>query len=571
MRLRSVAIALAASFASFPASTASAASTVASPAPWQPDRGDGTYQNPVLFADYSDPDAIRVGEDYYLISSSFLCAPGLPILHSRDLVNWTIINHVFAAQPPVEHFSTPRHGQGVWAPSIRFHDGKYWIFYPDPDFGLYVTTATDPAGTWSPPFLLKAGKGLIDPCPFWDDDGQFYLIHGWAKSRAGIANLLSLHRLSADGHRLLDAGENLQTAEGKVNDVGTIIIDANRLPNWRTLEGPKLYKRHGYYYVFAPAGGVATGYQAVFRAKNLRGPYEPRIVLDQGTTLINGPHQGAWVDTPGGEDWFLHFQDRGPFGRVVHLQPLRWQDDWPVIGADPDGDGKGEPVLTHRKPDVGHAYPIATPQTSDDFDTPPLGLQWQWNANPRPAWLSLTARPGHLRLAAVPFPATRAEGSPSSRNLYDAPNFLLQKFPAPAFTATTALEFAPALEGEMAGLAVFGFDYAILGLRRDASGLRLVLSVNPNARNPGSQEHDAVSRPVKAAIVYLRVTVDASAACHFSYSEDNLTYTPIAHTFTATMDRWMGARIGLIATAPGPAAKTGHADFDWFHLTAPLP
>ena len=264
-------------------------------APWIPDRGDGTYQNPVLFADYSDPDAIRVGDDFYLTASSFLAAPGLPILHSKDLVNWTIINHVFATQPPAEHFAKPRHGQGVWAPAIRFHGGKFWIFYPDPDFGLYVTTATDPAGEWSPPFLLKPGKGLIDPCPFWDDDGTFYLIHGWAKSRAGIANLLTLHQLSPDGAKILDAGKNIQTTEGKANDVGTIIIDANQLPGWTTLEGPKLYKRHGWYYVFAPAGGVATGYQAVFRSKNIRGPYESRVVMDQGTTATHAPWCGPLI------------------------------------------------------------------------------------------------------------------------------------------------------------------------------------------------------------------------------------------------------------------------------------
>ncbi|HEY5807073.1 MAG TPA: family 43 glycosylhydrolase, partial [Povalibacter sp.] len=356
------------------------ASAPTPPGPWVADLGDGTYQNPILFADYSDPDAIRVGDDFYLTASSFLAAPGLPILHSKDLVNWTLVNHVFAQQPPVEHFSRPRHGQGVWAPAIRHHDGKYWIFYPDPDFGIYMTTATDPVGKWSAPLLIKPGKGLIDPCPFWDDDGQLYLIHGWAKSRAGISNLLTLYTLSADGTKVLDAGE--------------VIIDANKLPDWRTLEGPKLYKRHGYYYVFAPAGGVATGYQAVFRSRNIRGPYENRIVLDQGNTTINGPHQGAWVDTASGEDWFLHFQDRGPFGRVVHLQPMEWNDDWPLMGTDPDKDGKGEPVLRHRKPDIGKTYPPAAPQTSDEFTAPTLGLQWQWNANPQADWASLTASPG---------------------------------------------------------------------------------------------------------------------------------------------------------------------------------
>ena len=514
-------------------------------APWIPDRGDGTYQNPVLFADYSDPDAIRVGDDFYLVSSSFDTVPGLPILHSKDLVNWTIIGHVFDAQPPADHFAVVRHGEGVWAPAIRWHDGRFWIFYPDPDFGIYFSTATNPAGAWTPPQLVKEGRGLIDPCPFWDDDGQLYLVHGWAKSRAGIANLLTLHKLSPDGTKVLDAGE--------------VIIDGNKILNWNTLEGPKLYKRHGFYYVFAPSGGVTGGYQAVFRATNIFGPYEHRIVLDQGGTAINGPHQGAWVDTPTGENWFLHFQDRGAYGRVVHLEPMIWRDDdWPVIGDDPNHTGKGQPVLVHAKPDVGRSYPIAAPQTSDEFDGQTPGLQWQWNANPRDGWASLSARPGFLRLASVPALKTRS--------LYDAPNFLLQKFPAPEFTVTTKLEFSPAAGGEFAGLAVFGYDYALLGLRSTAGGLRLVYIVNRGANLPGVEEREVAGMDTTNSRVYLRVTVGGGATCRFTYSFDNQTFTPIGEPFKASGDRWIGAKVGLIASADPSSTKTGYADFDWFHI-----
>jgi beta-xylosidase len=521
-------------------------------APWVPDQGDGTYKNPVLFADYSDPDVVRVGDDFYMVSSSFLAAPGLPVLHSKDLVNWTIVNHVFAEQQPAEFFSKPRHGQGVWAPAIRHHAGKFWITYPDPDFGIYLTTTTDPTGVWTPPQLILPGKGLIDPCPFWEDDGRLFLVHGWAKSRAGIANLLTLHQLSPDGARVLDAGK--------------VIIDGNKIPDWNTLEGPKLYKRNGYYYVFAPSGGVVIGYQAVFRAKNIYGPYEHRIVLAQGRTTINGPHQGAWVDTPSGEDWFLHFQDCGPFGRVVHLQPMVWSDDWPVIGAAPGANGPGEPVLVHRKPDVGRTWPVAVPQTSDEFDAPSLGLQWQWNANPHPAWLSLVARPGFLRLYSAAAPATRNDGSPAVRNLYDAPNFLLQKFPAPAFAATTTLEFSPAAAGETAGLVVYGYHYALIGLRSTATGRRLVLLVNNAANQPGAEEHEDAGVDIAEASITLHLTVDARAVCRFYYSLDHRTFHPIGGSFQAVADRWVGARFGLIATA-ATAAATGHADFDCFRVT----
>jgi len=524
-----------------PAFSSSAPGTAASPAPWAADAGDGTYRNPILYADYSDPDAIRVGDDYWMTSSSFGHVPGLPILHSRDLVNWTLVNHALPALVPREHFATPRHGQGVWAPALRFHAGKFWIFYPDPDFGVYVITAADPRGAWSEPKLVKAGQGLIDPCPLWDDDGQAYLIHGWAKSRAGINNLLTLHRLAPDGSRVLD--------EGKV------VIDANQLPGWRTLEGPKLYKRDGYYYVFAPAGGVTEGYQAVFRAKNIWGPYENRIVLEQGATPVNGPHQGAWVDTPGGEHWFLHFQELPAYGRVVHLQPMRWRDDgWPVMGNDPDGDGKGEPVLRRAKPALP-PQPPAVPATSDDFAAPTLGRQWQWQANPRAEWFSLTAAPGALRLRCV--------AVPSAASHWLTPQLLLQKFPAPAFTATTVLRAKLEQDGDAAGLMVFGYDYAWLGrVRRDGRELIVLRACHAAQKESNEQELAATEAP--AGDIHLRVAVAEGARCRFSYSTDGQSFTPIGPELQASSSQWVGAKVGLFAAARPGATSPGYAQFDAF-------
>ena len=510
-------------------------------APWVADNSDGTYRNPVLFADYSDPDAIRVGDDYWMTASSFSHVPGLPILHSRDLVNWRLVNHALPRLVPADHFSTPRAGSGVWAPAIRHHGGKFWIFYPDPDFGLYVITAEDPAGAWSKPVLLKAGKGLIDPCPLWDDDGSAWLVHGWAKSRAGISNLLTLHPMAPDGSRVLDEGET--------------IIDANKMEGWRTLEGPKFYKRDGWYWIFAPAGGVAEGYQAVFRARDIRGPYEPRIVLEQGATPINGPHQGAWVDTPSGEHWFLHFQERQPYGRIVHLQPMRWRDDgWPVMGHDVDGDGNGEPFLVHTKPDLP-AQPIAVPPTSDDFGGAALGLQWQWQANPQSGWASLEARPGFLRLAAVPLAEADSH--------WFAAHLLLQKFPAPAFEATAKLHFVPAANGDSAGLMVFGYDYAWLGLRQTPEGLRLVLATCSKAQN-GGREVEVASVEAPGREIKLGLSVARGGICQFSWSADGVNFRPIGERFQATESRWVGAKVGLFASAvPGTKSK-GHADFETF-------
>lgn len=292
------------------------------------------YSNPVLPLDYSDPDAIRVGDAYYMTASSFNHVPGLPILKSYDLVHWQLIGHALPTLTPVEHFNTVRHGGGVWAPSIRYHNNQFYIYYPDPDFGIYVVKAKNIAGPWSAPVLVEAGKGLIDPCPLWDTDGNNYLVHAYAGSRAGIKSILVIKKLNAQANKVVDAGR--------------LIYDGHELDP--TIEGPKLYKRGGWYYIFAPAGGVATGWQTVLRSKNIYGPYERRVVMEQGTTSVNGPHQGAYLETPTGESWFLHFQDKEAYGRIVHLQPMVWKNDWPIIGVQPSDAPIGNPVSSYPVP-----------------------------------------------------------------------------------------------------------------------------------------------------------------------------------------------------------------------------
>ena len=389
---------------------------------WNPNLGDGRYRNPIIFADYSDPDVVKVGDDFFMTASSFNAVPALPILHSRDLVNWRLVNHAIERfDDPA--FDVPQHGNGVWAPAIRFHKGYFYIFYGDPDRGIYMVRTKDPRGRWDEPVLVREGKGLIDPAPLWDDDGKAYLVHAFAKSRAGFNSVLHVAPMSPDGTRLL--GE------------GRLVFDGNDAHP--TIEGPKFYKLHGYYYIFAPAGGVRDGWQTVLRSPSVHGPYEDRIVLAQGDTETNGPHQGAYLELDNGESWFVHFQEYIAYGRIVHLQPVTWQDDWPVIGADADGDGTGEPVEVHARPDVGAAYATMLPQTSDDFSAARLGLQWQWHANNQHGWYSLTDRPGYLRLYAQ----TMAEGA----NLWQAPHLLLQKLPAPEFSATTHLSLDSAGPG----------------------------------------------------------------------------------------------------------------------------
>lgn len=528
---------------------------------WCADLGNGEYQNPILYADYSDPDVCRVGEDYYMTSSSFNCVPGLQILHSRDLVNWQIVG---AALPwgnvPADKYRSVQHGCGVWAPSLRYHNGLFYIFWGDPDVGVFMTCTADVRGTWSEPVLVKEGRGYIDPTPLWDDDGRVYMVHGIAGSRGELKSVLFVCELSSDAARAVTESR--------------IVFDGHE--RHTTIEGPKFYKYNGYYYIFAPAGGVPTGWQTVLRGKSPYGPYEDRIVMSQGSTIINGPHQGGWVDTPTGEHWFVHFQDVGAYGRLVHLQPMSWSvDGWPVIGSDTDGDGCGEPVARFRKPDVGAVYAINNPQESDEFDTNRLGLQWQWHANYDHRWHFCDAANSRLRLYSFAVP----EGY---KNLYDVSNLLLQKTPAKDFTVTTKLTFSPTTKykGERTGLLVMGLDYAGLILENGADGITLS-QVACRKADKGTPESVVVSQPLSCQTVYLRATfrdtgrkilksegsADMIVEVTFFYSLDGKKYKPIGDTFTLREGKWIGAKVGTFCTRPCVKSNDGGwVDVDWWRV-----
>jgi beta-xylosidase len=513
---------------------------------WISDNGDGTYTNPILHADYSDPDVVRVGDDFYMTSSSFNCVPGLPVLHSKDLVNWELVSYALPKQPPFEVFDKPQHGNGVWAPCIRHHDGEFHIYYPDPDFGIYLTKAKDPKGQWSEPHLVQGGKGLIDPSPLWDDDGKAYLVYAFAGSRAGIKSVLIVSEMSADGMKLL--GQPVMVFDGQKNHP--------------TVEGPKFYKRNGYYYIFAPAGGVSTGWQLILRSKNIYGPYEEKVVLEQGSTQINGPHQGAWVDTPSGEDWFIHFQDKEAYGRIMHLQPMGWKNDWPVMGIDKDGRRPrgfgGEPVASHRKPDVGKIYPVVTPPESDEFNTHQLGLQWQWHANPQMTWGFPSGNLGYYRMNCMPKPEGFA-------NLWTVPNLLLQKFPAEEFMATTKLTFNHHFDGEEIGLLVMGEDYQFVSLKQ-IDGQMAVRVIRCEKARTGGQEQELFQQTFSGNTVWLRVKVKAGAVCSFSFSADGKKFIEAGDNFQAVPGRWIGAKVGFFALRDGVINDAGNADIDWFRI-----
>jgi len=512
---------------------------------WVSDSGKGKFKNPVLFADYSDPDVCYANGYYYMTASSFNCFPGLPILKSTDMINWSLVNHALYKSEPYDVFAKPQLGCGVWAPAIRYHNGNFYIYYGDPDYGIYMLKARDPEKEWSKPVLVKAGKGLIDPCPLWDEDGRVYLAHAYAGSRYGLKSVLSICELNPEGTKAIS--EDVMVFDGHNGN--------------ETCEGAKIHKYNGYYYVFFPAGGVKDGWQMVMRSKKIYGPYEYRRIMDQGNSPLNGPHQGAWVQTPFGEDWFFHFQEMKPLGRIVHLQPMKWVNDWPVIGIDKDGDGCGEPVTSYTKPKTEAVSGIVTPVESDEFNGNTLGLQWQWYANPKPTWAFFHGDKGFIRLFSD-------NPTDEQKNLLFTPNLLLQKFPGPDFTVTTKVEFSPAKgsKGERCGLTVMGMDYAALTLE-NIDGKYMLSHVSCHKAETGASEVNNLSVEVPTNALYMRVKVTDIKKCEFSYSLDGKNFKSFGPVFTAREGQWIGAKFGLFCTRTTWRNDGGWMDVDWLRVT----
>ena len=534
---------------------------------WCPDNGDGTFTNPVINADYSDPDVCvgPSGEDYYMTASSFQCAPGLPILHSCDLVNWEIVGYalkeLYTGFPElIEHFNTPQHGNGVWAPSIRYHDGEYYIYWGDPDYGVFMvkTRGGDPAGEWEAPVRVIEGKGYIDTCPLWDDDGRCYLVNGWANSRAKYASVLTVREMSKDGTRAI--GQPV------------IVFDGNGTEN-RTCEGPKFYKRDGWYWIMCPAGGVPEGFQLAMRSKSPYGPYEHKIVLQQGKSPVNGPHQGGWVHTKYGEDWFLHFQDKEAYGRVVHLNPVDWSSGWPIMGK------KGEPVTTYQKPKASPAE-VNNPAESDEFNAPTIGKQWQWQANYDEKFGVPTAF-GTFRIYTHKL-------EKDWKNLWLVPNMLVQKTPADQFTATTKIRFTSKADGQFGGLIMMGLDYSALVVKRVGREFQLV-QMTCKAADKGKPQTETVLATLKPTAedktdykpgihedIYLRLKVSNAESgkahggkpiVHFSYSMNGKKWTDCGSDFEMRQGKWVGAKFGFVSAETDSNADRGWVEADWIRIS----
>ena len=477
------------------------------------DQGNGTYTNPVINADFSDPDVIRVGQKYYMVASDFHFM-GMQVLESEDMVNWRYISQIYSKINEPGWDQNLHYAGGSWAPAIRYHDGLFYVFFCTPDEGLFMSTAQDPHGPWAPLHLVKRVKKWEDPCPFWEDDGEDQSSDGQAylgRSRHGAGPII-VHKMSPDGKQLLDEGVTVY--EGPV------------------AEGTKFMKRNGWYYLIIPEGGVGTGWQTVLRSKNIYGPYERKIVLEKGSTKVNGPHQGALVDAPDGSWWFYHFQETPVLGRVVHLQPVRWQDDWPLMGIDYDGNGIGEPVHTWQKPimQTSEGYQL---QTDDDFSGPALGLQWQWNHNPEDSHWTLKERNGWLTLKAQP-----ADSLKASRNM------LTQKVIGYQSESTTLLT----TQGDCyAGLFCSGKEFRGIGLCKEGVFME-------------SHGKRQIVAKGKYKQLWLRVSNDCTANRHqFSYSTDGQHFVSIADAFPMRSGYWKGIRVGLFCYG-----NSGKAQFDWF-------
>jgi beta-xylosidase len=482
------------------------------------DQGNGTFINPVLNADYSDPDIIRVENKYYMVCSEFHYI-GMTIQESDDMVNWKIIGRIYDRIDRPTYDNMEAYGSGSWAPSIRYHDGKFYVYFCTPDDGLFVTTAKNPEGPWEPLYCMVNTAGWEDPCPFWDDNGEAYL----GRSKVGAGPII-IHRMSKDGKTILDEG--ITVYEGKI------------------AEGTKIHKLNGYYYFSIPEGGVTTGWQTVLRSKNIYGPYEKRIVLEQGATDINGPHQGALVEALDGEWWFYHFQMVRGIGRVMHLQPVFWQDEWPVIGVDINRNGIGEPVYVWRKPNIEKSHPIALPQASDEFTSSELGLQWQWNHNPVNNRWSLSKRSGWLSLEALQAP-----------NLKTARNTLTQKIMGNCGEAIVQMDASDMKSGQKAGLVSMSNIFNAVGVVNKQGKLAIFF-------NKDGKENVEINISEKVVNFKLNINI-FNREGHFTYSLDDENYTPIGSSFKLTWRDWKGSRIGLFSY--NELTDGGIATFNYIH------
>lgn len=462
------------------------------------------YQNPIIFKDYSDPDVIKHNGKYYMIASSFNYFPSLPLLESNDLINWNLVRYIIDYLPG---YDTPRHGCGVWAPAFRYFNNQFYIFIPIPDEGIFVVTSKDLVN-FSKPKNVYPIKGLIDPCPYFED-GIIYVACGFAKSRIGFNSKIGMFKL--------DLNLNL------IEEYKIVFDGTNTAP---VIEGPKIYKRNDFYYILAPAGSVETGWQVALRSKNIYGPYEMKIVMIQGDRPINGPHQGALVTDDCNNDWFIHFQDLRVYGRIINLEPVKWINDWPIIG---DFDSLcGRPVVSYKKPTTKHKTEVL----KEDYYFNSLSLEYQFPANIKEDFYSIEN--GFLRLNGI-----------DDTNIYNIRNIISRKIDRKKFTVKVHCR-AFLEDNSMTGLLMFGINSSGIYLSKNKD---LYINIIESY-----EDNDIVKYcyKINSSDIYFKMDFYDKLVT-FSYSFDDIKYYDIDYSFIATKGKWIGGKIALAVKGKGYA------------------
>lgn len=483
------------------------------------DNGDGTYTNPVIPADFPDPDVVLVGDTYYMVTTTMFVFPGVTILQSKDLVNWEYCSHAvrrFDFSNCYDLDSCNRYGHGQWATSIKYHNGRFFLLFITLNEGGFLCTSAKAEGPWD---ITHLPRGFYDPGLFFDDDGRIYVAHGY--------NNISITEV--DSHLSPVSRDSL-------------VYIGDIRPG---LEGTHVYKINGYYYLYCTYGGL-DGIQVALRSRNIYGPYEQKVVIRDTTQGINfGIHQGALIRTQTGEWWTMLFVDSGPFGRFPSLQPVTWVEDWPMVGVN------GLGVVTHRKPNVGKTYPVKALPASDEFESSVLGMQWSWNHNPDSSKWSLTQRPGYLRL----FTAKRVDDLRQARNTLTQRPFAKYDQTLPN-EAVIKIELSHMKDGDIAGLAVFQEPYAFIGVKQTRDARYLVMVNN-------GKTIDAV--PCFLPAVYLRtIASNHLKKANFEYSLDNKTFKPLGNELSMkfSLSLFTGNKFCLFNFATKRTG--GYVDFDWF-------
>lgn len=497
-----------------------------------------TFRNPVIYADVPDMSVIRVGDDFYMISTTMHLMPGAPVMRSKDLVNWEIISYVFDKLTDTPNYDLKNgtvYGRGQWASSIRYHNGKFYVFFSpnDKPFKGYIYSATDPAGKWE---LVSRTPHFHDASLFFDDDGRVYIFYGTG----------SLRELKSDLSGVQPNGVDMKIFERDETENGL-------------LEGSQVIKHNGKYYLLMiswPRNGLRR--EVCFRADRITGPYEKKVILEDDFDTYGGVGQGNIVDTQDGRWYGMIFQDRNGVGRVPTLMPCRWVDGWPMLG-----DEEGHVPLVMEKPIQG--YPETPLVVSDDFDNRKLKINWQWNHNPEDKYWSLSERPGYLRL----------KTNRVVDNLFAAPNTITQRMEGPACSGAVSMDVSKMKDGDVAGFSAFNGDAGLLSVQMDGKKKYLTMSTNIVELNDADKAITKVNVDEKERIelsqntVYLRIDCDFSqhrdlAALY--YSTDNRNWKKIGTDFRMKFDYtklFMGTKFAIFNYAT--KSKGGYVDIDFFH------